>query len=342
MSNRRHFMRLSFLGSLALVTGKRSVAAPNPVPPIPVAGSPIVISTWDFGQEANRAAWEVLVKDGKALDAVEKGVMVPEADPNNQSVGLGGRPDRDGHVTLDACIMDEQARCGAVAGLENIVHAISVARKVMEQTPHVMLVGDGALQFALQSGFKKENLLTEKSRKEWQEWLKTSKYEPWMNVENEHYRPAGSKPGDARNHDTIGMVAIDAAGNMSGACTTSGMAYKIHGRVGDSPIIGAGLYVDNEIGAATSTGVGEEVIRIVGSHLVVELMRNGAGAEEACRKAVERIVARNPKAAKEVQVGFLALKKNGEYGAFALQKGFSYAVKTGSVDKVIDAPYYYQ
>ena len=332
-------MKQSVLGSAALLAGIRTFAKPAEVL-IPTAGSPIVLSTWDFGKEANAAAWTILQKGGRALDAVEKGVMVPEADPENQSVGLGGRPDRDGHVTLDACIMDENAKCGSVAGLEQIVHAISVARKVMEQTPHVMLVGEGALQFALEQGFKKENLLTEKSRKEWQEWLKTSQYHPVQNIEN-HPSPKPGKPGSKDNHDTIGMVAIDSSGNMSGACTTSGMAYKVHGRVGDSPIIGAGLYVDNEVGAATSTGVGEEVIRIVGSHLVVELMRQGISPEDACRQAVERIVKKDPAGAKEFQVGFLALKRNGEYGAFALQKGFSYAVRTADVEKVIDAPYYY-
>jgi N4-(beta-N-acetylglucosaminyl)-L-asparaginase len=267
------------------------------------------------------------------LDAVEAGVKVPEADPNNQSVGFGGRPDRDGRVTLDACIMDEKYNCGSVMCLENIVHAISVARLVMELTPHVVLVGDGALQFALKNGFVKENLLTPKSEREWKQWLIRSKYEPQMNIEN----AASQKdimPGGKENHDTIGMVAMDANGNLSGACTTSGMAYKMHGRVGDSPIIGAGLYVDNEIGAATSTGVGEEVIRIVGSHLVVELMRQGMKPEDACRKAVERIAKVNPAKAKEVQVGFLALNKKGEYGAFALQKGFSYAVRSGKEENV--------
>src|SRR5699024_6667253 len=191
------------------------------------------------------------------------------SDPDERSVGYGGRPDRDGKVTLDACIMDENANIGSVAALEHIKHPISVARAVMEKTPHVMLVGEGALEFALANGFKKENLLTEKSKKEWEEWLKTSEYKPVVNIEN---------------HDTIGMLALDASGNLSGACTTSGMAYKMHGRVGDSPIIGAGLFVDNEVGAATSTGDGEEVIRTVGSHLVVELMRQGNSPQEACEE----------------------------------------------------------
>jgi len=328
MSNRRNFVKMSVLTSASVLAGKSLLAQNSPKEDRKyetVKDNPIVISTWDFGREANAAAWQVLSKGGRALDAVEAGVKVPEADPDNQSVGLGGRPDRDGRVTLDACIMDENSRCGSVACLEHIVHAISVARLVMEKTPHVMIVGDGALQLALQHGFKKENLLTAKSEKEWKEWLKKSKYTPLKNIEN-------IKPGSKENHDTIGMIAMDAEGNLGGACTTSGMAYKIHGRVGDSPIIGAGLFVDNEIGAATSTGVGEEVIRIVGSHLVVELMRQGHDPETACRKAVERIAARNPETAKDVQVGFLALNKAGEYGAYALQEGFSYSVRTGKKD----------
>lgn len=219
--------------------------------------------------------------------------------------------------------------------LEHIVHAISVARLVMEKTPHIVLAGDGALQFALANGFKKENLLTPESERAWEKWLKTAKYDPVINVENQLYNKENDPmPGGPNNHDTIGMVAMDAGGNLSGACTTSGMAYKIHGRVGDSPIIGAGLYVDNEIGAATSTGVGEEVIRIVGSHLVVELMRQGHSPEAACKEAVQRIIKRSPEKSKKIQVGFLALNKKGEYGAYALQKGFTYAVKSGKEESV--------
>lgn len=284
------------------------------------AQKPIVLSTWNFGVPANAEAWKILAAGGRALDAVEAGVRVPEGDPEERSVGYGGRPDRDGHVTLDACIMDEFYNCGSVAFLEHIKHPISVARMVMEKTPHVMLVGEGALQFALDNGFRKENLLVEKSEKEWKEWLKTSQYKPKANIEN---------------HDTIGMIALDSNGNLSGACTTSGLAYKMHGRVGDSPIIGAGLYVDNEIGAATSTGVGEEVIRICGSHLVTELMRQGRTPFEACKEAVMRIVNRSPKNIKEMQVGFLALNKQGEYGAFAIQKGFQYAVYSPEVPNTL-------
>lgn len=304
MTSRRKFLKLSALGASVLSLPRTLVAAPE-------VRKPLVLSTWNFGLEANVAAWKVLSSGGRALDAVEAGARVPEADPKETSVGYGGLPDRDGHVTLDACIMDEQGNCGSVAFLEHIMHPISVARAVMEKTPHVMLVGEGALQFALANGFKKKKLLTKESEKAWKDWAKKSEYKPVINVEN---------------HDTIGIIAIDAQGNLSGACTTSGMAYKMRGRVGDSPIIGAGLYVDNEVGAATSTGLGEEIIRIVGCHLVVELMRQGHAPEDACRIAVERILKKNPAKAKDIQVGFLALNKQGEYGAYCMQKGFSYAV----------------
>ncbi|WP_316839527.1 N(4)-(beta-N-acetylglucosaminyl)-L-asparaginase [Pedobacter gandavensis] len=343
MFNRRKFIKASALSASLLAIDRNSAAAMIPsLSNEPV--KPIVISTWDFGIAANQAAWKVLSAGGRALDAVEQGVHVPEADPKNQSVGYGGLPDRDGHVTLDACIMDDLGNCGAVAGLEHIMHPISVARMVMEKTPHVMLVGDGALQFALENGFKKVNLLTKESEKAWKEWLKTAKYAPVMNIENKLYDKAAPTrlPGNQYNHDTIGMLALDAKGNISGACTTSGMAYKLHGRVGDSPIIGAGLFVDNEVGGATSTGVGEEVIRNVGSFLVVELMRQGYPPEEACKEAVMRIIKKKPEIAKGIQVGFLALNKKGEYGAYAIQKGFSYAVCTQSKnDLLIPGKSYY-
>jgi len=326
--NRRKFISTSALSAGLLAIDKSTMAAEACSVLQDRVNKPIVISTWDFGVAANAAAWKVLHSGGRALDAVEQGVWVPEADESNQSVGYGGLPDRDGKVTLDACIMDENGNIGAVLALEHIKHPISVARKVMEKTPHVMLAGDGALQFALEQGFKKENLLTPASEKAWKEWLKTAKYEPVINIENKLYDKAAPQrlPGNQFNHDTIGMIAMDEKGNLSGACTTSGMAYKLHGRVGDSPIIGAGLYVDNEVGGATSTGVGEEVVRNVGSFLVVELMRQGYSPENACKEAVMRIIKKKPEIAKNIQVGFLAMNKNGEYGAYAIQKGFSYAV----------------
>ena len=320
MSSRRNFIKLSTLGT-ALVSGFYPIQKA-------FAGSldkskpnrPLVISTWNHGMPANEAAWKILSKNGAALDAVEAGVRVPEADPEVRTVGYGGYPDREGKVTLDACIMDKD-NCGAVAFLEHIKHPVSVARKVMEDTPHIMLVGEGALQFALEKGFEKENLLTAQSEKDWKEWLRESKYQPVINIEN---------------HDTIGMLALDAAGDLAGACTTSGASFKMNGRVGDSPIIGAGLFVDNEVGAATATGLGEAVIRVAGSHLVVELMRQGNSPEKACRLAVERIISRH-KNVKDLQVGFIALNKQGEYGGYCIQKGFNYAVLDKYINKMIDA-----
>ena len=333
MFNRRKFLGSSLLASTGWFLKTSNVGIKTPF----IIDKPIVISTWDFGKAANAAAWEVLSKQGRALDAVEAGVKIPESDPTNHSVGYGGLPDRDGHVTLDACIMDENSNCGSVMCLEYIVHPISVARLVMEKTPHVVLAGDGALEFALANGFRKENLLTPESEKIWKEWLRKSKYEPVINIENKKFNDKTLSPGGASNHDTIGMLALDNNGNLSGACTTSGMAFKMHGRVGDSPIIGAGLFVDNEIGCATSTGVGEEVIRIVGSHLVVEYLRLGFTPRDACRKAVERIVTRDPAKAKTLQVGFLALKKDGSFGAYCIQKGFTYAVRSTIEEKIYES-----
>jgi N4-(beta-N-acetylglucosaminyl)-L-asparaginase len=330
MTNRRNFLKKTALATagLALTSFKDTDETFENKVVLNTVQKPIVLSTWRFGIEANAAAWEILSKNGRALDAVEAGVKIPEGDPNERSVGYGGRPDRDGKVTLDACIMDEFSNIGSVACLEHIKHPISVARAVMEKTPHVMLVGKGAIQFALSQGFKKENLLVEASEKEWKEWLKTSQYKPIANVEN---------------HDTIGMIALDENGNLSGACTTSGMAFKMHGRVGDSPIIGAGLYVDNEIGAATATGHGEEVIRITGCHLVVELMRQGLSPQKACEEAVMRIVKltkNRGKELKDIQVGFIALNKKGEFGSYCVQGGFNYAVYDTSGNRLIDANYF--
>ena len=271
---------------------------------------PVVLSTWKHGIAANATAWKILKDGGRSLDAVEAGVRESESDPKVASVGYGGLPDRDGHVTLDACIMDENGDCGSVAFLRHIKHPISVARRVMEKTPHVMLVGEGALKFALEQGFTKENLLTEESRQAWKKWKASN--------------PKSRKPAN-ENHDTIGLVAIDKKGNLSGACTTSGLAWKLHGRVGDSPIIGAGLYVDNEVGAASATGVGEAVIRAVGSFLVVEFMRQGHRPQDACRLATERVIQKNPNW-RDFQVGFIALDKQGRFGGYAIQPGFDYAV----------------
>lgn len=282
-----------------------------------------VISTWQHGLQANEAAWNTLGNGGSILDAVELGVAAVESDLTNRSVGLGGRPDRDGHVTLDACIQDHAGRAGAVAFVEHFEHPISIARAVMERTPHVMLVGEGAERWALQNGFTRKEVDLPEVRKAWQEWLKTSDYKPVVNVEN---------------HDTIGMVGVDASGRLAGSCTTSGMAYKVHGRVGDSPIIGAGLFVDGEVGAACATGTGELVIRIAGSHTVVELMRQGMEPDAACREAVHRIMKQNP-GLKDHQVGFLALRVDGAHGAHAIYEGFDFALTTDSGTELVKATF---
>jgi len=311
MTDRRRFLQASALaaGALALPTLQARAAS-----------GARVVSTWDFGVGANQVAWKTLATGGSALDAVEAGARWAESDLCNPTVGRCGNPDRDGVLSLDASIMDGDGRCGSVAALSDIAHPVSVARRVMEQTPHVMLVGGGAQQFAVQQGFERRKLLTPEAEKAWREWLKTAQYTPEINAERR------SRPGDSSNHDTLGMLAIDAQGRLAGACTTSGMAWKMHGRVGDSPIIGAGLYVDNEVGAATASGVGEEMIRNAASFLVVELMRQGRSPAEACREAIARVVRKRPEASKTLQVCFLALNKHGEVGAYALHRGFVYAV----------------
>ncbi len=323
MKSRRLFLKKAALGSIAAsllpFAGKSKANSPGKI----TRTLPLVISTWSHGMKANEAAWKILSNGGRALDAVEQGVKVIENDPENNSVGRGGLPDRDGRLTLDACIMNEFGDCGSVACLENVWNAISVARMVMEKTPHVMLVGEGANTFAINQGFKREKLLTKNSEKAWREWTKENKYKPVINIEN---------------HDTIGMLALDASGNLSGSCTTSGLAFKMHGRVGDSPIIGAGLYVDNEIGAACATGLGEAVIRQCGSFLVVELMRQGIAPTEACKIAVERSM-KHEKNLTDLQVGFLALNKNGETGAYAIHPGFNYAVHTDKGNSLIDSDF---
>tara|TARA_B110000046_G_scaffold139234_1_gene145643 strand:- start:18425 stop:19423 length:999 start_codon:yes stop_codon:yes gene_type:complete len=289
--------------------------------------NPIVISTWSHGIAANEGAWVILDNAGKSIDAVEAGVKVTEIDITNRSVGIGGRPDRDGHVTLDACIMDENSRCGAVGCIEGILHPISVARAVMDRTQHVMLVGEGARSFAIREGFETAKTPLKEVKKDWKEWKKEHKDEfkkPTINNEN---------------HDTIGMLAMDEFGNISGSCTTSGWAYKLHGRIGDSPIIGAGLFVDNEVGGACATGLGEAIIRIAGSHTVVELMRQGHHPQAACKMAVERIIAKHDDVT-GLQCGFLAMNTKGQVGAYSVYNGFNYAVKRNDKKSdLIDAPF---
>lgn len=300
--NRRSFIAAS-VGVATLASTKRVLAESS--------RDPLVISTWDHGLPANRTALQVLERGGSVLDAVERGLMVVESDPNNLSVGLGGLPDRDGIVTLDASIMTGDCRAGSVCFVQGIRHPVSIARMVMERTPHVMLVGAGAERFAREQGVSQlTNTLTQQARAAWEEWCKEKKYTPVINIEN---------------HDTIGLLAMDSKGDMAGACTTSGLAYKVHGRVGDSPIIGAGLYVDNEVGAATCTGLGETVLRTLASFLAVERMRMGDSPQAACETAIKRIVAKHANY-KEFQVGILAIDAQGRHGAYSIQKGFTYAL----------------
>lgn len=322
--NRRNFIVNSSMATAALIL-EPGQSKPASIPAFSSGGDiPVVISTWDFGLKSNEVSWKYLSEGKAALDAVESGIRVAEEDPENVSVGIGGLPDREGIVTLDACIMDEKGRAGSVTFLQDIMHPISLARLVMEKTPHVMLSGDGALQFALENGFERQDLLTDKSKKAWEEWKAKSLYKPVINIEN---------------HDTIGLLALDLSGNFAGGCSTSGLAYKMHGRVGDSPIIGAGLFVDNEIGACVATGLGEMVMRTLSSFLVVELMRNGASPQQACEEAIRRIVKRNPDF-REYQVGVIALNKSAEIGSYAIQPGFSYAVHDSIRNEVINSPSY--
>lgn len=320
--NRRSFIKSTGIASLGLSLKIDKTFSQSDNSSV----DPLVIATWDV-KKATKKAWEIISSNGNSLDAIEQGCMIEEANKDGQSVGIGGLPDREGNVTLDACIMDHYGNCGSVVYLKDIKHAISVARMVMEKTPHVMLAGDGAKKFAISMGFKKENLLTEKSKKDWIKWKENEEYNPIINIEN---------------HDTIGMLAIDKNKNISGGCTTSGLAYKMQGRVGDSPIIGSGLFIDNEVGGAVATGLGEEVLKTVGSFLVVELMRQGYTPEDACKIAIERIVKKPGSNYKNFQVGYIALNKKGETGSYSIQNGFSMTQydKTGNVN--YDSPYFHK
>lgn len=326
---RRKFLKNASLTGVAITVGNSLVSckeesAAAVVTTTKTAVRPLVIATWNTPNAVNAAA-EVLKKGGTALDAVEQGCRVEEANEKGQSVGKGGLPDRDGNVTLDACIMDDKGNYGAVVCVQNIMHVISVARKVMEETPHVLLAGTGAEQFAVSQGFQREDLLTEASKKAWEKWKVKSEYKPIINIEN---------------HDTIGMLAIDKEGNISGACTTSGLAYKMAGRVGDSPIIGSGLFIDNEIGGATATGLGEEVLKTVGSFLIVELMRQGRTPQQACEEAIGRIVNKPNSNFKNFQVGYIAVNKQGEYGAYSIHEWFSYNLYKDGENKNYKSDFY--
>ncbi len=319
---RREFLKTSLgLGIAGVAAGRwaRFAAGGDEAPAKSV---PIVISTWKHGVAANEAAYAVLVRGGSALDAVEQGVRVSEADPKVTSVGFGGLPNAEGVVELDAAIMEGRTRnAGAVAALQGIMHPVSVARKVMETTPHVLIVGAGAKRFALQHGFPEENLLTPESRAAWERWK----------AGNEPVK--SHTPGD---HDTIGMIAIDRAGDIAASCTTSGLAWKLPGRVGDSPLAGHGLYCENGVGGAAATGVGEEIIKVCGSYHVVDLMRQGRSAQEAVEAALGRVLARSEEGAAKM-VAFIALRADGTAGFASTLPGFQAAVSRAGKHDLLDA-----
>jgi len=330
---RRKFLKNASLTGVGLAVGSAITSCNNKAEdkPIPIKKNPeskailpVVVATWHV-IDATSKAMDVMTSGGNSLDAVEEGCKIEEANEKGQSVGKGGLPDREGNVTLDACIMDKHGNCGAVVYLKDITHAVSVARKVMEDTPHVMLAGEGAKQFALEQGFEAEDLLTEASKKAWEKWKIEAKYKPIINIEN---------------HDTIGMLAVDKNGDISGACTTSGLAYKMNGRVGDSPIIGSGLFIDNEVGGATATGLGEEVVKTVGSFLIVELMRQGKTPQEACEEAIGRIVNKPGKDYIDFQVGYIAVNKKGETGCYSIHQYFSITKFQDGENKQIQSDFY--
>src|SRR5579875_3980953 len=271
----------------------------------------VVIATWTFGQTAVKAAVPLLQAGKPALEAALAGAQAVEDDPKVHSVGYGGLGNALGTVQLDACVMDgETLACGAVAGLENVRHAAALARRVMEKTPHILLVGQGAQQFALQQGFPLESLHTPESVAEWEK------------------RRRQSKQSTSSGHDTIVVLALDRKGSLAGVCSTSGLAHKLPGRVGDSPLIGSGLYVDNTAGAAGATGIGEEIIRIGGSLLIVEAMRAGKTPQEACELAVRKVNAvAVRRGVHPARIAFLALDPRGRIGAACTERTeFQYAV----------------
>ncbi|HED06570.1 MAG TPA: glycosylasparaginase [Ignavibacteria bacterium] len=314
---RRQFL---ITGSLALTGAAITKTYPKIKNKVTVKG-PVSISTWSHGYEANKVSMKVMQSGKTSLDAVELGIHTAENNPKVTSVGYGGYPDAEGNVTLDASIMNWEGNAGAVGFLQEIKNPISVARLVMEKTPHIMLVGAGALQFALKNGFKKQDILTPKAKEAWERWKKKKETELQKK----------------ENHDTVGLLAIDKKGNMSGGVSTSGIAFKTYGRVGDSPIIGAGLFVDNEVGGACSTGWGELAMKSVGSFLTVEKMREGYSPQKACEYVIKRI-SKEPYFGNK-QICFLAMNKEGEFGAFSLYKGFAFAIANEQGNRLLQSDY---
>jgi N4-(beta-N-acetylglucosaminyl)-L-asparaginase len=287
-----------------------------------MAVAPVFVATWRFGQEACEAGWKVLEAGGSALDAVEIGANAVEENPEVSSVGYGGLPNAEGVVELDAALMDGPThRAGAVAAITGIRKPISVARRVMERTPHVMLAGHNARRFALQEGFPDADLLTDASRKRWQEWRLEQTAPDVAHFPDKKPREKAWSEEERKSHDTVGVCALDSSGNLAAGCTTSGMAWKVPGRVGDSPIIGSGLYVDNEVGAAAATGNGDEMMKVCLSFRVVGLMEQGLGPQEACEEAIRYLLRKRP-GAQNRGAACIALGKNGQAGGAATQDGF--------------------
>ena len=313
--------RRQFIGQTAMAAG--ALNATSLIADGAAAGGvvPLMVSTHVSGKPANEAARVVLRAGGSPLDAVEQGLWVSENNVRDTSVGIGGTPTSDGAVQLDACIMEgREYGAGSVAAIEDILHPISVARRVMEQTPHVMLVGAGARKFALEQGFEKVELLTEERRQAWLRWREAR---------------AREKAATPRfSHDTVALLVLGDNGDLAGGCTTSGVAYKTPGRVGDSPIIGSGLYVDNEVGAAGATGMGENIMRYCGSFMVVENMRQGMHPRDACIETVRRIARQDPLGL-DVDVHFVAVDKSGRHGAAGSNQRFVYSVTTEESSEVM-------
>jgi len=320
--SRRQFVRGTAVGFLGVVALPHARGAD---PALQTGGAPLIISTWPFGKPSNDEALKVLSQGSSVLDAVEQGIRLAESTSPSQSVGLGGKPNAAGVVQLDACIMSGLGHhAGSVAALEGIRHPISVARRIMEKTKHVMLVGEGARLFALEQGFEAIPVDTRELYEKWQREHPVEKP-----------KPSNQKSG---NHDTIALLVLGTDGNIAGGCSTSGLSGKLPGRVGDSPILGSGLYVDNEVGAAGATGVGENVMRFCATFRIVEYMRQGLSPEEACLETIRQIARIDSKRMSDLSINFIALDKHGRYGAAGTDRNFQFAVTTKTSSRVLPNP----
>ena len=293
---------------------------------------PILLSTWPFGLPANAAGFPFAQKPNGILDALEHTCIHAELDPAVDSVGIGGLPDASGTVSLDGAVMLSPARSAGVACIRKYPHPVSIARRVMEKTPHKLLVGDGAELFAAQQGFKTANLLTEAAGKKWEAWKSSGEHKDFHIGE----RPATSDRvvDPNKNHDTLGVLGIDASGNIGVACTTSGRAFKLPGRVGDSPLIGPGLYCDPAIAAAVATGTGELMIGACACFLVVERIRQGDRPIDAIRHTLQRVADSYAPDAKH-QCALIALTPQGHHASGALRKGFQVAITTATSSTLV-------